>query len=422
MSQVGVTGLADASVKIDGVQLGQLHTGQTNEYLSCNGFEFTPAATSAVLRIESLETGSAGLLIDLVRIEAGGLPMPPEESWANLQKIADARGGRALVNGGFESPIGNPSTDPDNSGPVGNEHLCGTSLPGWLVTRENVDVIKSAIANPPEGSNALDTGGHGPGGIAQTITGLTPGATYTFSFLHARHLHWGNAPMTGDVLVNGTHTASLVRTIDQTWETGYGLVELPATAGQEGKLTLEVRSTTTDQGGNIIFDDFRISEGGEITNPPNTPIRLLVIEGTSNHDWQRRIAVFQSILSRDGSFEMDVSIVPQDTNSPEWGAWNPDFSAYDVVLSGYRDGPGGTPWPAAVQTAFVHARQVHMRAVRFKAAALGEGVLGRMEVGGRVEVAVEHHQVLVQSLGGGEGRRLSRRGLAGRGRRPRRGA
>ncbi len=76
---------------------------------------------------------------------------------------------------------------------------------------------------------------------------------------------------------------------------------------------------------------------------------------------------------------------------------------------------------AAVQPTLDHARQVHMRAVRFEAAALGEGVLGRVEVGGRVEVAVEHHQVLVQSLGGREGRRLGRRGLAGRGRR-RRGA
>ena len=352
MSQPAIAGLADASVKVDGLEIGQIHTGQTNEYLSCNGFEFTPTATSVVLRIDSMESGTAGLLIDLVRIEAGGLPLPPEEAWANLQPIADARGGRALVNGGFESPIGDPATDPDNSGPVGNEHLCGFSLPGWLVTRENVDVIQFGGANPPEGANALDTGGHGPGGIAQTITGLTPGATYTFSFLHARHLQWGNDPMTGEVLINGTHAASLVRTTDQTWESGYSLVEIPAAAAPDGTLTLEVRSTVPDQGGNIIHDDFRISEGGDITNPPNTPIKLLVIEGTSNHDWQRRISVFQSILSRDGSFEMDVSIVPQDTNSPEWAAWSPDFSAYDVVLSGYRDGPGGTPWPASVQTAF----------------------------------------------------------------------
>ncbi|MCP5544537.1 MAG: PQQ-dependent sugar dehydrogenase [Akkermansiaceae bacterium] len=352
VSQAGVDGLADASVKIDGVEIGRIHTGQTNEFLSANGFEFIPASASAVLRVDSLETGSTALILDAVRVEAGGMPLPPEADWSSLTVVADARGGRALVNGGFESPIGDPATDPDNSGPVGNEHLSGFSLPGWRVTRENVDVIQFGGANPPEGANALDTGGHGPGGIAQTITGLTPGATYTFSFLHARHLYWGTDPMTADVLVNGQHTATLVRTIDQAWDAGYGLVEVPALAGDDGKLTLEVRSTITDQGGNIIFDDFRIAEGGDIGNPPTGPIKLLVLEGASNHDWQRRIAVFQSILSRDGSFEMDVSVVPQDVNSPEWAAWSPDFSSYDVVLSGYSDVAGGAPWPTAVQEAF----------------------------------------------------------------------
>jgi type 1 glutamine amidotransferase len=71
------------------------------------------------------------------------------------------------------------------------------------------------------------------------------------------------------------------------------------------------------------------------------PTKVLVIEGASNHDWQRRIENFRSILSRDGSFEMDVSLVPQDDASPEWAAWNPNFSSYDVVLSGYSNAAGG---------------------------------------------------------------------------------
>jgi uncharacterized repeat protein (TIGR03806 family) len=346
-SQAGVDGLADARVKIDGVEVGTIHTAQTNEYLAADGFEFVAAAESAVLRIESLETGTTGLLVDAVRIEAGAMPVPPAESWANLPAIADARGGRALVNGGFESALSDPETDPDNSGPVGNEHVCGFSLPGWQVTRGNVDVIRYGGASPPEGANALDLGGHGPGGIAQTVTGLVPAASYTFSFFHARHLYWGTGPMTSNVLVNGQHVVSLVRTIDQTWSSGYSLVEVPAIADQDGKLTLELRSTITDQGGNIILDDFRISEGAA-----GTPIKLLVIEGSSNHDWQRRVSLYQSILSRDGSFEMDVSIVPQDVNSPEWAAWNPDFSAYDVVLSGYSNAIGGAPWPEAARIAF----------------------------------------------------------------------
>ena len=174
-----------------------------------------------MLRLESLETGTAGLLVDFVRVVSGGMPSPPETAWADLAVINDSRGGRALKNGGFEQAIGDHTTDPDNSGPTGNEHLSGNSLPGWRVTRENVDVIRFNNANPPEGANALDTGGHGPGGIAQTITGLVPGGAYELSFQHARHAGWGSADMTGAVRINGQLVASLVRTISQTWNDGY---------------------------------------------------------------------------------------------------------------------------------------------------------------------------------------------------------
>lgn len=256
--------LGSARVMIDGQVIGEIHSGQTNEYLSANGFEFIPVATSAILRIESQETSSNGLRIDAVRIVTGALPPPPAASWSSLMVATDSRGGRKFVNGGFESAIGNPVTDPNNSGPVGNEHLSGASLPGWRVTRENVDVIQYGQANAPEGTNALDTGGRGPGGIAQTITGLSPGMVYTVSFFHARHIYWGTEDMTGMVLANGNVVATLVRTIQQTWNDGYELVEIPVIAGQDGKLTLEVRSTNTDLGGNIIYDDFRISQGGDL--------------------------------------------------------------------------------------------------------------------------------------------------------------
>ena len=82
------------------------------------------------------------------------------------------------------------------------------------------------------------------------------------------------------------------------------------------------------------------------------PIKVLVIEGASNHDWQRRVEIFRNILSRDGSFGVDVSIVPQDMQGQKWAAWNPQFANYDVVLSGYRNDANHATWPAAVQTAF----------------------------------------------------------------------
>ncbi len=70
-------------------------------------------------KIETLEAGSAGLLLDFVRIEEGPVPPPPEQAWANLAEVPDSRGGRALVNGGFDSPLENPASDNPWGGTAG---------------------------------------------------------------------------------------------------------------------------------------------------------------------------------------------------------------------------------------------------------------------------------------------------------------
>ena len=37
-------------------------------------------------------------------------------------------------------------------------------------------------------------------------------------------------------------------------------------------------------------------------------IRLLIVEGVSNHHWQHRLAMVKDIIDRDGSFEVDFSV------------------------------------------------------------------------------------------------------------------
>ena len=81
-------------------------------------------------------------------------------------------------------------------------------------------------------------------------------------------------------------------------------------------------------------------------------IKLLIVEGVSNHDWQHRLALVREILAREGSFDVDVSITPSQANDPAWASWHPDFSKYDVVLSAYNNLGGKAQWPAAVQQAF----------------------------------------------------------------------
>lgn len=85
---------------------------------------------------------------------------------------------------------------------------------------------------------------------------------------------------------------------------------------------------------------------------PSAKIRLLIIEGVSNHDWQHRLALVREILARDGSFEVEVSTTPSAPDDPAWATWRPDFSKYDVVLSGYNNLGGKAQWPKEVQQAF----------------------------------------------------------------------
>jgi hypothetical protein len=69
--------------------------------------------------------------------------------------------------------------------------------------------------------------------------------------------------MTGELFANDQKVADLSRGIDQTWDDGYEFFSVPVLADQDGQLTLKLISTTTDRGGNILYDDIRLSEGGD---------------------------------------------------------------------------------------------------------------------------------------------------------------
>jgi type 1 glutamine amidotransferase len=64
------------------------------------------------------------------------------------------------------------------------------------------------------------------------------------------------------------------------------------------------------------------------------------------------LALVKEILARDGSFDVDVSITPSVAGDPAWDKWRPDFSKYDVVLSGYNNLGGKPGWPAEVERSF----------------------------------------------------------------------
>ena len=75
-------------------------------------------------------------------------------------------------------------------------------------------------------------------------------------------------------------------------------------------------------------------------------LKLLIIDGQNNHDWQATTPVLKGLLEKSGRFTVDVATSPPAKAPPEsWHSFRPDFGQYDVVLSNYN----GEPWPERVQ-------------------------------------------------------------------------
>jgi type 1 glutamine amidotransferase len=82
-------------------------------------------------------------------------------------------------------------------------------------------------------------------------------------------------------------------------------------------------------------------------------IKVLIVDGYSNHDWQRTTRLARGILEPTGLFEITVSTAPPSTNDPAYATWSPAFKDFDVVVQTCNDlGGRGPLWPAPVREAF----------------------------------------------------------------------
>lgn len=81
-------------------------------------------------------------------------------------------------------------------------------------------------------------------------------------------------------------------------------------------------------------------------------VKLLIVDGFSNHNWQLNTALIRGILEPTGRFEISVSTSPPTADSPGWDEWRPRFSDYDVVLQTCNDINGGPSWPEPVKKDF----------------------------------------------------------------------
>ena len=80
--------------------------------------------------------------------------------------------------------------------------------------------------------------------------------------------------------------------------------------------------------------------------PTPRELRVLIIDGQNNHQWQVTTPVLKNILENTGRFQVNVVTTPR--SGVAASTFDPDFNSYDAVLSNYN----GEAWPGKVRTSF----------------------------------------------------------------------
>lgn len=76
------------------------------------------------------------------------------------------------------------------------------------------------------------------------------------------------------------------------------------------------------------------------------PLRVLIVDGQNNHNWQSTTPILKEFLAKSGRFTVDVATTPPARQPKDaWNNFQPKFSDYAVVLSNYN----GELWPPQVQ-------------------------------------------------------------------------
>ena len=77
------------------------------------------------------------------------------------------------------------------------------------------------------------------------------------------------------------------------------------------------------------------------------PIKVLIVTGQNNHNWEASNVILQKYLNESGMFVADVAVSPK--KSEDMSKFQPNFSAYKVVVLDYN----GDSWPEVTNNAFL---------------------------------------------------------------------
>ena len=80
------------------------------------------------------------------------------------------------------------------------------------------------------------------------------------------------------------------------------------------------------------------------------PVKVLIVTGQNNHDWQISSLILQNYLNKSGLFIADIAFSPKE--GEDMSSFFPDFSAYKTVVLDYTDFEGDA-WSDAANAAFL---------------------------------------------------------------------
>ncbi len=88
--------------------------------------------------------------------------------------------------------------------------------------------------------------------------------------------------------------------------------------------------------------------------PPSAKIKVLIVDGFSNHQWERTTNLIKAIIEPTGLFDVAVSTCPATRDAPGWADWRPKFKDFDVVIQNTNDIniSQKSGWPPAAQKDF----------------------------------------------------------------------
>jgi len=78
------------------------------------------------------------------------------------------------------------------------------------------------------------------------------------------------------------------------------------------------------------------------------PVKVMILTGQNNHDWGKSSVILKSYLDNSNLFDAELVVSPPEKS--DMSSFNPDFSAFDVIVLDYF----GAEWPEATKTAFLN--------------------------------------------------------------------